>query len=215
MLRTETVEGHTLVLLKKLMRDEQLSDFILAGGTNLALQIGHRKSIDLDLFTNKPFETAKLIRHLQDLYGFRVRTKKERNTILGDIAGVRIDLIAHIYPLLQAPLVEDDVRMYSLPDIAAMKLSAICDNGSRLKDFVDIAYLSTKMSLSEMMTIYTQKYPNVFSLSVVRALIYFEEVDFSTPIDLCNGKKFDWKKIEHRIREMIKYETKIFETTPI
>ena len=57
MLQTSTVERSTLQLLKKLMCDEKLSDFILAGGTNLALQIGHRKSIDLDLFTYKEFET--------------------------------------------------------------------------------------------------------------------------------------------------------------
>lgn len=215
MLQTETVERGTLELLKTLMQDEQLSDFVLAGGTNLALQIGHRKSIDLDLFSYKPFETEDLVNHLCSTFDLQVEMKKERNTILGYIAGVKVDLIAHIYPPLQEIFIEDTIRMYSLPDIAAMKLVAISDNGTRLKDFVDIAYLSTKMSLSEMISSYTTKYASASPVRALKGLSYFEEIDFKVSIDLCNSKKFEWRKIEQRIREMIKFENKIFETTPI
>ena len=214
MLQTETVEGSTLELLKNLMCDEQLSDFILAGGTNLALQIGHRKSIDLDLFTHKPFETAKLIDYLQKQYDLQIKVKREYNTIIGAIAGVKVDMIAHLYPLLQEPIVEEKIRMYSLSDIVCMKLLAISDNGTRLKDFVDIAYLSTKMQFSEMITNYATKY-SASPIRAVKGLSYFEEIDFSTPINLCNGKPFQWKEIEQRIRDMIKFETKVFETMPI
>ena len=215
MLQTETVERSTFELLKMLMNDERLSDFILAGGTNLALQIGHRKSVDLDLFTYQAFETEELIDYLQKQYDLQVDRKKERSTIVGRIAEVKIDMIAHIYPLLQPPFVEDEIRMYSLQDIVCMKLVAISDNGTRLKDFVDIAYLSTKMSLNNMLFLYEKKYnhPNYFH--ALRGLSYFEDIDFSTTIDLCNGKQFKWEKIEQRIREMIKFETKIFETEPI
>jgi len=214
MLQTETVERSTLELLKNLMCDEQLSDFILAGGTNLALQIGHRKSIDLDLFTYKPFETAKLIDYLQKQYDLQIQMKREHNTIIGSIAGVKIDMIAHLYPLLQEPIVEEGIRMYSLLDIVCMKLVAISDNGTRLKDFVDIAYLSTKMQFSEMITNYATKYSTT-PIRAVKGLSYFEEIDFSTPINLCNGKPFQWQKIEKRIRDMINFETKVFETMPI
>ena len=215
MLQTATIEGSTLELLKKLMCDEYLSDFYLAGGTNLALQIGHRKSIDLDLFSYKPFETADLIDYLQQKYDLRVDVKKERSTIMGYISGVKIDLIAHIYPLLQEIVVEDEIRLYGLSDIVAMKLNAISDNGTRLKDFVDIAYLSTIMSFSEMLVYYETKYPNTTAIRALKGLSYFNDIDFEKPIDLCNGKKFQWKKIEQRIREMIKFENKIFETVPI
>jgi hypothetical protein len=196
------------------MKDEYLSDFILAGGTNLALQIGHRESIDLDLFTFEPFDTDKLIKYKKKQYDFHVEIKKERNTIKGTIADVKIDMIAHIYPLLNEPIIEDSIRMYSLPDIVAMKLVAISDNGTRLKDFVDIAYLSTKMSLSMMMECYASKYPTS-PIHAIKGLSYFEDIIFSVPIHLCDGKHFEWKKIEKRIREMIKFENKVFETSPI
>jgi len=215
MLRTETVERGLLELLKELMQDKHLSDFILAGGTNLALQIGHRKSIDLDLFTYKHFETAELVDYLCKEYGLQVEIKKERDTIKGTIANMKIDLIAHIYPPLRPPIIEENIRMYSLPDIVAMKLVAISDNGTRLKDFVDIAYLSTKMSLSEMMTSYATKYPTVSHIQAIKGLSYFDDIKFDVPIDLCCGKPFNWKKIEQRIREMIKFETKIFDNFPI
>jgi hypothetical protein len=197
------------------MQDERLSDFFLAGGTNLALQIGHRKSIDLDLFSYKPFETVELVDHLLERYDFQVDMKRERNTIMGYISGIKVDIVAHIYPPLQIPIVEDGIRLYTLADIVAMKLNAISDSGTRLKDFVDITYLSTKMPLSEMLAHYATKYPNSGSIRAIKGLSYFEEIDFTPTIDLCSGKPFQWEPIEQRIREMIKFENKIFETTPI
>ncbi len=119
-----------------------------------------------------------------------------------------------IYPPLQPPLVEEGIRLYALADIAAMKLNAISDSGTRLKDFVDIAYLSTRMPLSEMLSHYATKYPNSGSMRALKGLTYFEEIDFTPPIDLCNGKQFKWESIEQRIREMIKFENRIFENEP-
>jgi len=214
MLQTETVKRSTFELLKKLMNDEYLTDFILAGGTNLALQLGHRESIDLDLFTYKPFETEDIIEYLQKHFELQIEMKKERNTIKGIIEDVKIDMIAHIYPLLKDPIIEEGIRMYSLPDIVAMKLGAISNNGTRLKDFVDITYLSTKMSLNEMLMCYAAKYPTS-PIHALKSLAYFDDIDFSTSISLCNGKKFSWKKIEQHIRDMIKFENKVFETPPI
>jgi hypothetical protein len=197
------------------MDDEQLSDFILAGGTNLALQIGHRKSIDLDLFTYKQFETAKLTDYLCEQYNMKIKSHSERSTIIGFINDIKIDMIAHIYPLLKEPVIENGIRMYALPDIVAMKLVAISDNGTRLKDFVDVAYMSTLMSLSEMITYYTTKFPNTVPLRALKGLSYHDEIDFDASIELCNGKQFQWKKIEQRIRDMIKFENKIFDDYPI
>ena len=215
MLQKETVEGCTFELLKELMRDEYLSNFILAGGTNLALQMGHRKSVDLDLFPNVSFDAPKLEKHLIEKYHFISQRVLEKDTVVGFINGIKIDFVAHIYPLLHSPFVEEGMRMYSLEDVASMKLVAISDNGTRLKDFVDIAYLSTKLSLMDMFSSYVKKYnrPNYFHAA--KGLSYFEEINFNVPIELCNGKQFQWGKIENRIREMFKFETKIFETTPI
>jgi hypothetical protein len=215
MLQTSTVEAKTFQLLKRLMSDERLSDFILAGGTNLALQIGHRKSYDLDMFPNVSFDAHELEQYLIEKYGFVRQRVTEKNTVVGFIQDVKVDFVAHIYPLLQEPVVEDGIRLYSLPDIASMKLVAISDSGKRLKDFVDLAYLSTIMSLRQMLESYAAKYPGGSPIHAARGFGFFEDIKFDVEINLCNGKKFEWKKIEKRIREMFKYETKIFETAPI
>ena len=213
MLQTATVEKGTYELLNRLMKDDFLSDFLLAGGTNLALQIGHRRSIDLDLFSYQSFNAQELEKHLHENYNFVTRRVFDVNTVLGYIDEVKIDIVAHIYPLLNPPAIEDEIRFYSLQDIACMKLLAISDNGSRLKDFVDIAFLSTKMSLIEMLTCYQKKYNRPNFYHAAKGLSYFGDINFDTTIDLINTT-FNWKKIEKRIQAMIKYENKVFDIAP-
>ncbi|MDR2804322.1 MAG: nucleotidyl transferase AbiEii/AbiGii toxin family protein [Dysgonamonadaceae bacterium] len=214
MLQIATVASDTLELLKTLMRDEKLSGFILAGGTNLALRLGHRKSVDLDLFPYKSFDGHKLQQYLTEKYHFEPEFVREHDTVKGLINGVKVDFVAHIYPPLNEPVVEEGIRLYSLNDIAAMKLVAISDSGKRLKDFVDMAYLSTKMSLNKMLSSYAGKYKNANPMHALRGLSYFGDINFNAEIELTRGK-FEWRKIEKRIGEMIKYENKTFETFPI
>jgi len=213
MLQTATVERKTFELLKKLMKDDVLSDFLLAGGTNLALQIGHRLSVDLDLFSYKSFDAQAIEKHLNKNYNFVVRRIFDVDTVIGYIDNIKVDFVAHIYPLLNSPLIENEIRLYSLQDIACMKLVAISDNGSRLKDFVDIAFLSTKMSLMDMLICYQKKYNRPNFYHAAKGLSYFDDIEFDTTIDLIDHP-FNWKKIEKRIREMIKYENRVFETMP-
>ena len=124
MLHTEVVSGKTLELLKKLEAENAMTRFNLAGGTSLALYLGHRRSVDLDLFTPKPFDAAELERFLMDKYGFRTGFM-ERNTLKGSIDGIKIDCITHSYEYLEKPYIEYGIRLYSMQDIIAMKLSAI------------------------------------------------------------------------------------------
>ena len=214
MLYTEAVESRTMELLRKLMRDSRFSDFLLAGGTNLALRLGHRKSVDLDLFSYQSFDAISLAEYLTQNYNFEKADVREENTVKGFIDDIKVDIIAHIYPLVDEPFIaENTIRLYSICDIAAMKLVAISDNGKRLKDFVDIAFLSTQMSLNQMLDMYARKYKNASALHAARGLSYFDDIDFSTSIEL-TGSTFSWKKIEKRIRQMIKYENKVFDALP-
>lgn len=105
MLHTEVVSGKTLELLKKLEAENAMTRFNLAGGTSLALYLGHRRSVDLDLFTPKPFDAAELERFLMDKYGFRTGFM-ERNTLKGSIDGIKIDCITHSYEYLEKPYIE-------------------------------------------------------------------------------------------------------------
>jgi len=213
MLRTETVERDTFELLNTLMQDEQLHHFNLVGGTALALYMGHRKSVDLDLFSPIHFDIKNLEKHLNETYGF-IKQKESDATLLGFINGIKIDCIRYDYPPVQPVFIHDDIRLCSMPDIAAMKLVAISQNGTRLKDFVDMAYLSTKMSLNEMLAAYEKKYPNNHKISALKGLSYHNDIDFRYEIELMTGK-FKWKAIEKRIYGMIKYPDKVFLQFPI
>lgn len=213
MLQATTVEKRTLELLKQLQSQSELSDFHLAGGTALALYLGHRKSIDLDLFTPYPFDTTRLEHSLVTKFGFQ-GDYSEQNTLKGRIDDVKIDCITHPYPLLQNPLEEEGIRLYSQPDIIAMKLSAIADNGSRLKDFIDIAYLSTQYSFQEMLGFYVQKFPTSSPLRPLKGITYFDDIDHEETVVMLEST-YSWQKIADRLQAMTAHQSKVFASPPL
>lgn len=213
MLHTETVARSTLELLKMLESESVMSNFNLAGGTSLALYLGHRISVDLDLFTPESFDAGKLEIFLRDKYGFRTDFM-EKNTLKGTIDGVKIDCITHSYGYLEKPYTESDIRLYSMEDIVAMKLSAIADNASRLKDFIDIAFLSTRFPFNSMLRLYERKFPGSNLIRPFKAITYFDDIDFEEDIVMLNGK-YDWKLIERRLIDMTQIQNKVFESFPL
>ena len=200
MLHKETIAPATLELLKSLMNDDDLPDFRLVGGTALALQLGHRVSVDLDLFTNTPFDVENCQAILQNKYRF-IPTYIQYQTLKGDIGNVKIDCIAHQYPWIKPALEEEDIRLASLEDICAMKLNAIAGNGTRLKDFIDIAWLSSKFSFNEMLGFYAQKY-NANTIIPEKAITFFEDINFSEPVRFTDGKPFKWDNYAKTIQKM-------------
>lgn len=213
MLHTETVARSTLELLKMLESESVMSNFNLAEGTSLALYLGHRISVDLDLFTPESFDAGKLEIFLRDKYGFRTDFM-EKNTLKGTIDGVKIDCITHSYGYLEKPYTESDIRLYSIEDIVAMKLSAIADNGSRLKDFIDIAFLSTRFPFNSMLRLYERKFLGSNLIRPFKAITYFDDIDFEEDIVMLNGK-YDWKLIERRLIDMTQIQNKVFESFPL
>lgn len=211
MLHTKTVTRETLKLLKKLMADPNLSEFSLVGGTALSLYFGHRKSIDLDLFRKDSFSASALSLYLKEKYNFQ-EDFQDNNTLKGFINDIKIDFITHKYENVKTIHTIEKLRLYSLEDIAAMKLNAIADNGTRLKDFVDIVCLSTKMSLNEMLESYQKKYPNTNAMRALRGLTYHADI-MHEPIDLIIGD-YNWNKVSQRIDEMIKNDTTKFLDMP-
>ena len=203
MLFKNTLEPYTLELLKKLQATSELKDFYLAGGTSLALQIGHRKSIDLDLFTQNDFDNNYLLEYLEPNFNFRLDFSAT-NTLKGSIANVKIDLISHKYPIVKPILKNDNTFLYSTEDIAAMKLNAIAGNGTRSKDFIDIYFILKQFSLKELLNFYKIKYKTRNLLHIIKSLNYFEEINIQDWPELIlesNLKLSDVKKeIEKEIQ---------------
>lgn len=208
MLQTQTVEPRTLELLRKLQSEPLISSFNLVGGTALALRLGHRKSIDLDLFTNEDFDIVELREMLVEKYAMKVAFERGQ-TLKGFINGVMIDCIRFNYPHIKEPDIADGVRLESIPDIIAMKLDTISHNGTRIKDFIDIATLSSQYSLNEMLKFYLAKYPNANVLMPVKSLVYFGDINFNESVVMLNGA-FDWEKVARRLMDMTEQPNKIF-----
>ena len=211
MLQEQTVPRATFELLEKLMKDENLSKFHLAGGTAIALYLGHRISIDLDLFSLEDFDNTELESYLSKQYNF-LTDYKSRNTLKGSIEDVKIDCITFKAPLCEEIQNIEDIRLFSLQDIIAMKLLAIADNGTRLKDFIDIAYLSMQFSFDEMLSFVAHKFPNK-NLQIYRKALLFHN-DIYVPIHLTQ-KEYQWKKIAKRLNEMVISPKKVFEYSPL
>jgi len=209
MLYKSTIEDSTLELLNKLMNDKVLNDFVLVGGTALALQLGHRISVDLDLFSQTQFNETELAEYLQSNYHFELDFLS-KSTLKGEIDGVQLDFIAHQYPWTKPIILEDKIRLASFEDIAAMKLNAISGNGTRIKDFIDIAYLSCKIPFKKMLEEYEAKY-NANPIIPVKAIAYFDDINFNEPIKMADGLKLNWAKIAKRLKSMQDYPNRIFQ----
>jgi len=174
-LQTQAVEPILLELLIKLMALDVLKPYSLVGGTSLALQIGHRKSIDIDMFGNHPVDEISLTDSLQDVGQVRVLSKS-KNILIYTIEGIKVDFVNYRYNWLDIPQTIDSIRLASKKDIAAMKLNAIAGRGSK-KDFFDIHELFNFYELKEMLAFYESKYPDGSKFMVLKSLTYFDDAN--------------------------------------
>jgi hypothetical protein len=209
MLHTQSVEPSTLELLRSLQGRDYLKGFNLVGGTALALYLGHRTSIDIDLFSNFSFDTVQLIELIQQDYSLQLYSTAP-NTLKGSIKNVNVDIIAHRYPYLNEPSDIGGIRILSEPDIIAMKLNAISVSGQRSKDFIDIYFIleEHKYSMADLIRFYQMKYSQDGDMHVLKSLIYFNDVDLSDWPVLLRKTHLKWndvcKKIEKEVLLLLK-----------
>lgn len=215
MLQTATVASSTLELLKRLQAEPLLNNARLVGGTALSLQIGHRKSDDLDLFSVDPLDMMALQDLLVNNYGF-VPSVIAENTLIGFIQGVKIDVIYHPFPWLDDAIEEEGFRIATKKDIAAMKMHAIINSGKRPKDFVDIAFLSMHFSYNEIKRLLLKRYPAYDPIMADRAVIYFEDIDEALIAEISMiGYEFDFERIKDRIVKMTDNPDKVYAMAPL
>ena len=151
------INPKTFSLIQELQSLDFLKDFYLVGGTALALRLGHRNSVDIDLFTQNEFDDNELMESLLQKFDLKLIFNR-KNTIICSINGVKTDFIRHHYPLVNNLVQEEGITHLSLEDICAMKLHAIQNSGQRLKDFIDVYFLLEHFSLNQMLGFYEIKY---------------------------------------------------------
>jgi len=200
MLSYQTVKPDTLELLKQLMQIPLFSSLRLVGGTALALQYGHRSSVDLDLFGQLERNTALVTEALFPLGDVVVGSCSEHIKNYW-VNGVKIDFVDYSrYPWLDDAVEEDLFRLASPRDIAAMKINAIEGRGSR-KDFVDIYFLLQHYSLKEIMDYYARKYPEHSSFRAMLSLAYFDDAEAQPMPEMFNTVQ--WEEIKRFILKAV------------
>jgi predicted nucleotidyltransferase component of viral defense system len=197
MLQTRTIEPGTLELLKRLMAFEPLEQFYLVGGTALALQLGHRVSVDLDLFTPQDFEKPALLDLLNAHFSDVLLESEGTSMLITNIQGVKVDFVKMGYPILFPPLETAGVRMLDIRDIAPMKLKAIAQRGSK-KDFFDLYFLLDHLPLPDMLQLFSEKFKQQEIFHIIKSLTYFEDAE-----GYADPKVFDktltWKRVKNKI----------------
>lgn len=193
----EVVSPVLLQVVRQLFTCPLLDRFYLVGGTALALQLGHRRSIDADLFTDAPFNSQEIADWItQNTHAREIETG--RNLVRCFISNVKVDLLAHQYALLDAVSMGDGIRMAGLRDIAAMKLNAVTNRGAR-RDFWDLASLLDRFPLSSMIEFYSQKYPAGNRWSVIKSLCYFADADAEDTV-ISDVAGTSWERVKEKIR---------------
>ena len=200
MLQKESVDKAVLDLICALQEKDYLKDFNLVGGTGLALMIGHRKSDDIDLFTSKDFDAEDLLVELESDFIFQMDSLG-KNTIKGYTNGIKVDFLVHKYPSIGGTIREENIRIVSMDDISAMKVNSVANDGSRVKDFIDLYFLLVehKYNVEKLLKNYKAKYTQRNALHALKSLSYFEDVDLNDWPQLLKRKSTSWDEIQNRL----------------
>ena len=201
MLSYKTVEPHTLELLKGIMAEPLFADMRLVGGTALALQYGHRQSVDLDVFGSMPQDAEEMEDRLSLIGELHIIKSSDRIRIYL-LDRIKVDFVDYSrYPWIDKPVVDGSVRLASPKDIAAMKVNAAEGRGTK-KDFIDIYFLLQHYSLSDILDFYSQKYPEYSKFRALMSLTYFEDAERQLMPKMF--KAVSWETIKKEIDNAVK-----------
>ena len=160
------------------LRDAHLLDrFYLAGGTGLALQFGHRLSLDLDFFAEDHFDEEALLQRVQTLAGFAL-TAKAPYTLHATVQATKVSFLGYTYPVLFPTNPFLDVAVADPRDIACMKVSAIASRGTK-RDFVDLFLCAEHYGLPEILRLFDQKYAQTHynRMHILKSLTFFADAE--------------------------------------
>jgi hypothetical protein len=191
---TKTLLPNTIRALKLVSNISIVKKSYLAGGTALAIQIGHRISVDLDFFTSQVFDEKTLSGELSRLPEYK-ETGTAWRTVWGKVTNTKFSLFYYQYPLIEKTILFEGIQMLSKKDIAAMKIHAMEDRGTK-RDFIDLYFLTKEFTLEQMLAFYGQKYGTLEDhlYSILRSMNYFVDADMDRMPEMLI--KTDWGKVK-------------------
>lgn len=210
MLYYSTVSPDLKSVLKIVMDSDILKPFRLVGGTSLSLQLGHRISIDIDLFTDSDYGSLNfedIETFLKSKFSFIVfsseLTSFGKSYFIGSSENNAVKLdVFYSDPFIDDELLIDNIRLASLKDITAMKIEVI-QNGGRKKDFWDLHELLNYFSLEEMLAFHKIRYPfSHDSDLIIKNFTNFQIADEDFEVLCLKGKH--WEVIKSDFENLIK-----------
>lgn len=183
--------------------------YYLAGGTALALQLGHRTSLDFDLYNTNHFSNEELIVKLKSTFStsFKANKNQPKDTLFADIMGVKISVFYYPYPLVNNLIEFPPIKLASIEDISAMKVAAIVQRGKQ-RDFIDLYYLINKIGINKILESAYQKYPWYREMDeiVFTSLTYFDDAEKDKGLRAIKvlDSKFSWERAKETILKEIK-----------
>ena len=172
----------------------------LVGGTSLALQYGHRRSVDLDFFGHTTEDVDELTDMMHDCADNVVRSNCTKRIKAYFLNNVKVDVVNYDYKWIDEPVLEDGLRLASPKDIAAMKVNAVMGRGTK-KDFVDVYFLLQHYSFEELIQFYLQKYTDGSEYRALFSMSYFADAD-PQPMPYM-FQQVDWDTIKKEIRHQV------------
>lgn len=202
MFHLTTVDSATYCLLKELFTISYINNqFALADGTSLSLQIGHRHSIDLDLFSTSPFIIEELKNNLANHKNFEFELVGENSRMLFvNLNGVKCDFVQEPAKLLLPFRKMEDISLFTVEDIAAMKLHTICGRGKK-KDFFDIYSLLKLYKWEDLLLWFKKKYSSSQFYFLWRSINYFEDAERNPDIKGFPPFTASWNEIKQFIHK--------------
>lgn len=195
---TKALLPDTLRAIKLVSKIDIIKKSYLAGGTALALHIGHRYSFDLDFFTNHVFDENIAENDLKRMAKFKKDGKAWR-TVWGKISDTKFSLFYYQYHLVKKTTIFEGIQIIGREDIAAMKIHALEDRGTK-RDFVDLFFLAKEFSFEQMLKFYDKKYGALRDhlYIIVRSLDYFKDAEVDNMPKMI--KKVSWEEIKKFFR---------------
>jgi hypothetical protein len=201
MLYYQTVSPDLLTVLQQLMELRELYDFRVVGGTSLALQIGHRGSIDIDLFTDALFDNKEVQLILRDRFSSFQILFENKNGFASQINNIKIDFFNWHVAFIRPAILEDSLRLTNKEEIGAMKLETITTRKEK-KDFIDIYFLLQQYPLKKLIDDFRIKYSFIdykFAIESLMAVDYADKTE--EPLMM---QTFEWNKAKKYIVDCVK-----------
>ena len=207
-LHNECVSAGTQKHVRTLRTALKPFHFVLAGGTALALYLGHRVSVDLDFFSEDPFSTENIYREIGAAGLNPLVLQEEKGTLTLSIAETKVSFFHYPYPFVEKKVKWKGLSVAGVIDIAAMKLLAIAQRGAR-RDFVDLYYISQDIPFRKIAENVVRRFGGnrINPVHLGKSLIYFVDAECDPDPQYVGRSRLVWKEVKQffvkNVRQMV------------